>query len=166
METINILSSYNLDIAIKALGVILAFVSIMFAIKTFNKNIKVNKAKFLLALHDLYLNDKKMAEIFNSIEWGDSEQSFEQKFYAVGENVYKLYLEKFFALFEYLLLLKEKRILTESETTIYDYMITRIITNSVVCNYFNNVLLRHIQDNKYINPYPRLTNKIKPLSSK
>ena len=137
------------------IGLITAIITVIYIARTHHQTLQVNRMNFILGLHKMYQNDEVLLKIYNDIEW--NKQDFKERM----RTDYFLHMERFFALFEYYLLLKEKRIISEKEAAIYYYMLETIVHNEVIIEYFNNTLLPHVKNNNLPNPYPNLTNRIK-----
>ena len=104
--------------------------------------------------HD-YLNDEMMLRIYNDIEWLEEEE-FNRKMR--DQNEYKLEMERFFAIFENYLHVKERQLKNNHEGfEIYEYMLRRITSNAGIVNYFEEVLNTMAGE---VHPYPRLNQII------
>ena len=155
IETILLCDLQDIANIVTIIGLIILIVSIYIAGKTYRQNSQINKMNFLLELHKMYLDDTNLLKIFNDIEWGENEQ-LERKF----KDEYKLSLEKFFAFFEYSLVLMDKKIISEKEASIYNYMIEKVVRNEIIIQYFKEILLPHVVNSNLTNPYPKLKDKI------
>lgn len=127
--------------AITAAGIILAIISYLF-------NRKTEKAKFVFELHKYYNSNIKYVEMYNDLEWSSNKEiNWTEK--------YKLEAEGFFAFFDYIVLLYNKKILKQDDFKIYDYMLKRILNNNQISEYF--VFLKNFAESQgIIFPYENL----------
>lgn len=134
------------------LAKILGVIGIYIAFLTYRARQLENRFNQLSKLFHDYLNDEMMLRIYNDIEW--SSRELDQRM----QNEYKLDFERFFAIFENYLHVKETQLKGNSEGfEIYEYMVGRIVGNEDIRNYFLNKLNPVVRE---IHPYRRLNQFI------
>ncbi|MBV6484199.1 MAG: hypothetical protein KFKLKKLM_00691 [Flavobacteriales bacterium] len=131
---------------------IIGLITLVITIIKFLNTQKISKATFLIKLNDMYFNNKEVVTTFNKLEWVNTDETEPVSF--LEEN--RVELEILFALAEHALYLKSTGILSNEETTIYDYMIETISQHYFVKKYFEEILRPHLILKSRTNPYPLL----------
>jgi len=146
MKTHELLETFaNLAKILGAIGIYIAFL-------TYRARQLENRFNQLSKLFHDYLNDEMMLRIYNDIEWLEEEE-FNRRMR--DQNEYRLEMERFFAIFENYLHVKERQLKGNPEGfEIYEYMLGRIVGKSAIHHYLNYTLSDKLTAHAY--PYPRL----------
>jgi hypothetical protein len=101
------------------------------------------------------MKDEVMLKIYNDIEWLEDGELLRKM---RDENEYKFEMERFLAIFENYLHIRETQLKGNAKGfEIYEYMVKRISTKTDIINCFDTILNPVIRD---IHPYPKLRQLI------
>lgn len=139
-------------------SVAIAFIACLFTCVQIWKKIEMSHAEQVAKMLDKVWSNPEMVKLYYKIEYGGYSTWYDGSFH--NSDIERT-VDEFLRQFEYIMLLRKKRLLRKGEFHFFEYYLQRIVRDKGMQDYFHTLIIISSPKNGYKFPYPKLLKYMK-----